>query len=330
MMNKDRSNDSIAVNIGIVGQGAIGVGLAQLIAHRAAYKQGDNIHVSLWLRRLNEQALTITQTLCSARKTQTARLSTQQQLQSPKDFAQYLLDDAAALQRLHLLVLPVKFYQLAAVIAQLKAHLPKHVALLLLQNGMGGHQQLAKAFPDNPLYLGTTTDAIQRITENDYKVHARGELLIGSEKITRPCAAITQLINMHPQGKWVEQIIRYLYKKLAVNAVINPLTAIHACTNGEILAYKEDIACLKAEIRALYRALQLDLDFDALDAYIDSVIVLTKHNYSSMYQDVKHHRPTEVDGILGTLQAQAAQHGLAVPTIDKLYQQLKALEQTYS
>jgi 2-dehydropantoate 2-reductase len=87
---------------------------------------------------------------------------------------------------------------------------------------------------------------------------------------------------------------------------------------------------LKVEIRALYSAMQIDLDFDALDAYIDSIIVLTKSNYSSMYQDVKHLRPTEVDGILGTLQIKAAQLGLAVPTINKLYQQVKALEQTYS
>jgi 2-dehydropantoate 2-reductase len=87
---------------------------------------------------------------------------------------------------------------------------------------------------------------------------------------------------------------------------------------------------LKLEIRTLYRTLQIDLDFDALDVYIDSIIVLTKSNYSSMYQDVKHCRPTEVDGILGTLQTKAAQLNIAVPTINKLYQQVKALEQTYS
>jgi 2-dehydropantoate 2-reductase len=208
--------------------------------------------------------------------------------------------------------------------------LPKHVALLLLQNGIGGHEQLARAFPNNPIYLGTTTDAVQRVTPDQYKVHARGELLVGSETLLQPCPAISRLISLHPKGSWVTNIMDYLYKKLAVNAVINPLTAIHACSNGEIKAYPDDIAALKKEIHTLYAALDLGLELDKLDSYIDSVIELTHSNYSSMYQDVRNQKPTEIEGILGALQKKAAQLEIAVPTINHLYQKVRALEQTYS
>jgi 2-dehydropantoate 2-reductase len=306
------------IHIGIVGQGAIGIGLAQLIENYNITHPTSAIDCSLFVREPSKQARSI--------------ITTQTTISSSRDyiFSEYMLSDAAKLQELDLLILPIKLYQLSDVIIQLKALLPPQVALFLLQNGMGGHEQLAKAFPDNPLYLGTTTDAVQRMNPEEYKVHARGELLIGSDTLSQPCAAITQLISRHPKGAWVSHIMDYLYKKLAVNAVINPLSAIHACANGQIRAYTKDIAALKKEIRAVYTALEVGLELDELEAYIDSVIELTQSNYSSMYQDVKNQRPTEVDGILGTLQTKAAQLSIAVPKINDLYQQIKAIEQSYS
>ncbi|GAB1085380.1 MAG: hypothetical protein SStaTSB_33820 [Shewanella algae] len=56
------------------------------------------------------------------------------------------------------------------------------------------------------------------------------------------------------------------------------------------------------------------------------MIRLTAANYSSMYQDLKHGRKTEIDYINGYLQQRAEQYGLTLPINSELLAQIKALE----
>ena len=230
---------------------------------------------------------------------------------------------------LDLLILPVKHYHLTPLMAQLKHTLPKSLDLLLLQNGLGGHEIIQTSFHDNTLYLGATTDAIALQNPSKIQIHARGDLLIGNTASHRASAAIYALLNAHPKASWDDDIMTYLYKKLAVNAVINPLTAKFKCRNGEIKHHPEWLAGLKKEVLSLYQKMSeqehFAFDIAALDKYIDDVIEITAQNYSSMYQDVVNGRQTEIEGILGILIKKAADYGLQLPMTTSLYQEISLL-----
>lgn len=97
-------------------------------------------------------------------------------------------------------------------------------------------------------------------------------------------------------------------KKLAVNAVINPLTALLKIRNGELLGqdYKDLVDVIVEETSAVLtaHATQQYLDpqeftAEALHAAVHSVATATAQNYSSMLRDMQRGAMTEVDYING-------------------------------
>ena len=88
-----------------------------------------------------------------------------------------------------------------------------------------------------------------------------------------------------------------LWKKLAVSCVLNPLTALHSCRNGEALPGREDTCrAVCAEIASLD---DCPCTADALEEAIYQCVAENAANYSSMYQDVAAGRRTEVDALSG-------------------------------
>ncbi|MFT6086572.1 MAG: 2-dehydropantoate 2-reductase [Glaciecola sp.] len=129
---------------------------------------------------------------------------------------------------------------------------------------------------------------------------------------------------LHPNLLWRSDMAFVLYQKLAVNAAINPLTALKNCKNGELVNYSEEVKKVKEEIFDLYEFMNLPLDNHALSLHIDAVIQLTKENYSSMHQDFQNGRETEVEGILGFLLEKGKETGMKMAFVQTLYEQIKA------
>lgn len=77
------------------------------------------------------------------------------------------------------------------------------------------------------------------------------------------------------------------------------------------------------------RAEQVPIEPQQLTESIDRVIEATSQNYSSMQQDVAQQRPTEIDFITGYVIKKAAQHSLAVPVNQSLYQHIHSLQQRW-
>ena len=88
-----------------------------------------------------------------------------------------------------------------------------------------------------------------------------------------------------------------LWKKLAVSCVLNPLTALHSCRNGDALPGREDTCrAVCAEIASLDDCPCTAPD---LEEAIYECVAENAANYSSMYQDVAAGRRTEVDALSG-------------------------------
>lgn len=127
-----------------------------------------------------------------------------------------------------------------------------------------------------------------------------------------------------------EAMASRLWFKLAANCCLNALTAIHRCPNGAALATADRRATARAvveEISAVAAAARAaDVSPDALEDAVVDCARENAHNYSSMYQDAKRGRRTEVDALNGWVAERGARVGVPTPVNAALAAAVRALE----
>lgn len=129
-----------------------------------------------------------------------------------------------------------------------------------------------------------------------------------------------------------------LWCKLAANCLINPLTALHQCTNGQVVhipqwedwwrTIPEEVAHVAARVGQNEANACETLDVAVLRQFCQDVITATKDNRSSMLQDIKAGRRTEIDALNGYIVRRGDELGVNVPANRQLYEQILALERS--
>jgi len=237
-------------------------------------------------------------------------------------------NDPEFLARSDLLLVTLKAWQVSDAVKGLAATLSPSTPVLLIHNGMGTVEELKVLA--NPLLIGTTTHAARR--DGNVIVHvASGTTHIGPARQQDGefsyLADILQAVL--PDVAWHNTIRPALWRKLAVNCVINPLTALHDCKNGDLRAFPEEIHKVTHEVAAVIEREGHHISADDLLSYVNQIIENTAENISSMLQDVRAMRHTECDYITGYLLRRARAHGIAVPENARLYEMIKRKESEY-
>ncbi|MGS2720510.1 ketopantoate reductase family protein [Paraglaciecola aestuariivivens] len=237
----------------------------------------------------------------------------------------------AQLADCELIILPIKAYQVIPALTELTPFLASQQTLVLLHNGMGTIHKVKSLCKQQNLVAGTTSDAAFKPQANSLNETGRGQAHFGWITQTDPKIKQTvseQLNRLFPQHTWHADIEFALWKKLAINALINPLTALNNIKNGQLAESKfyPLIQNLCLEISKVMQALDYPVTATELEHNVMQVVHATANNYSSMHQDFKQNRPTEIDFINGYVVEQAKQLNLAVPENLALYQQIKQLE----
>ncbi len=207
--------------------------------------------------------------------------------------------------------------------------------LILLVNGMGIGERVRAQFPNNAIAIGTTTAACFRDQNGAWNPVAAGETYLGWMDQRR--TALPDWIELWQAAVsgfgWQEDIEEKLLAKLAVNAVINPATALWDVSNGAIieppLEKLSQQAC--AEVGAVLAQAGLDELSTTVQQRVWSVAAATAANTSSMRADLQAKRATEVEAILGYLLDTLKQRGAhppATPLLDEWLQQLRDYEAT--
>ena len=125
----------------------------------------------------------------------------------------------------------------------------------------------------------------------------------------------------------VPDIDRWIWRKLAVNAAINGLTALGGFRNGAIAADDEllDAAeTIAEEVATVARGRGIELG--GMRRVVLETAVATADNRSSMLQDLDARRLTEVDAIHGAVLAAGIEVGVAAPAIQVIAALIRAKE----
>ncbi|MEF8888153.1 MAG: ketopantoate reductase family protein [Haloarculaceae archaeon] len=184
-------------------------------------------------------------------------------------------------------------------------------AVLSLQNGMGNEETLAAALPW-PVLAGTTDFGAERTAPGVVRCNGVGEVVLGPPKGGE--SATAERAGEAFRAAAIDTTVaadmpRRLWTKLAVNAGINPLTALARVDNGAVLA--EPLAgtarTAARETVAAAAPAGVDLDPGEAVAAMEEVARDTADNVSSMRQDVEAGRRTEIDAINGYVVQQATE-----------------------
>jgi len=220
------------------------------------------------------------------------------------------------------LLLTCKAYDAEHAISLIAHRLAPGAEVILLQNGLGSQQAVAARVPQARCIFASSTEGAFR--DGDWRVvfAGQGHTWLGEPDAGEAPQWLAELRLSHIGHEWSPTILSRLWRKLALNCAINPLTVLYDCQNGGLQAHRTEVDTLCDELAALLIRCGQAAAADGLSAEVHRVIQATANNYSSMHQDVAQGRRTEISYLLGYACEAARQQKFAVPHLHAVHQRL--------
>lgn len=304
--------------VAIVGPGALGCLLASALCR---------IHGDIWVLDHDSQRAALLQHsgLTLERAGQVEHFSIQ------------ATADAQEIGPVDLILLCVKSPALGRTLPAIFPLLTEKTLLLAWQNGIGHLPVLAEAKLPCPVALAVTSLGAHLIGPGQVRFGGAGATSLGffgkapqwAELSLSGAAEFFRAAGL--EARVEADILGQVWNKLLVNVGINALTAIHNCENGGLLEKGEVLALLRAavlEAASVAQAKGIAITPEPVARTI-AVCQATAGNISSMLQDVRGNRQTEIEAINGAVLEEARRLGIPAPVNAKLFAAVKALEKEY-
>jgi 2-dehydropantoate 2-reductase len=240
-----------------------------------------------------------------------------------------------------LLILCVKANSTTDAAARLKGTISPQSHLLTLQNGLGNVERLGEFFGSSRIFAGATSHGATLLDVGRVRHAGFGEILMGetggANTVLEGRAKLQNLsVTLNRAGlqaQLVDDIETVLWRKLVVNVGINALTAILGVPNGELLKIPDCAHLMNgavAEAVEVARHCGIHLNPQEEMERVKGVCRSTKVNISSMLQDVRRKKKTEIDQLNGEVVKMATGYGITTPVNEVLTAIVRSLEAGYA
>lgn len=284
---------------------------------------GSGSLAGLWAARLSRAGLPVQLILRNAQRLADYRTAggltlVQQDSANLYPLPAQLAGDHQPIERL---LLACKAYDAAAAVDSIAPRLRPGAAVLLLQNGLGSQDEVAARLPQARCIAVSSTEGAFR--QDDFRIvfAGQGQNWLGDGQA--PPRWLEQLTRAGIPHQWSEHIQTRLWRKFALNCAINPLTVLHDCRNGELLQHLDEVLPLCDELAAMLSLADQAEAADGLHEQVLQVLEATAANLSSMQQDVRAGRRTEIGYLLGYACASARRLQLPAVRLQRLEQDLQ-------
>lgn len=194
--------------------------------------------------------------------------------------------------------------------------------MVCFQNGTGHIKLLQSLLPKWHIYSAITTEGARKLSHHEVFHAGSGVTTIGLntfellQKAKNIDESEKNLVNKLRKAGFdcnlSNEIHKHIYRKLLINAIINPLTALWRIQNGELLAIPTRVQMMRdlfLEAITIYESCGIYLE-DHVWEQIVNVCLSTSANTSSMLKDILDGVSTEVKWINGSIVAMAEENGL--------------------
>ena len=245
--------------------------------------------------------------------------------------------DARQIAPVPLVLVCVKSPALPQTLPSLRPLLTENTLLLAWQNGIAHLPVLLDAGLPCVVGVAVTSLGAHLLGPGRVRFGGAGSTSLGfpgqvSQEARVALQGVAELFRSAGLEAVVEpDILAQVWNKLLVNVGINALTAIHNCENGALLRNGQALGLLRAavlEAAGVAQAKGIGIAPDPVARTI-AVCRATADNISSMLQDVRSKRQTEIEAINGAVLEEARRLGVAAPANAELFAAVKGLGKGY-
>jgi 2-dehydropantoate 2-reductase len=231
-----------------------------------------------------------------------------------------------------LLCVCVKSQDTAAAVEGALPVVGPRTVVVSFQNGLGNAERIAARVDPRRVVCAVTAQGAVRLGDGHIRHAGEGHTDVAPWRNDGEAAAVFAAGVLRECGMAVRlhrEALPVLWGKLVANAAINPVTALWDVPNGEVernpelMAVASDAAREAMQVAA---ALGVSLDLAGAAAHVAAVCRATAENVSSMRQDLRAGRKTEIDAINGVVVREGHRLGIPVPVNEMLLGRVRAAE----
>jgi 2-dehydropantoate 2-reductase len=235
-----------------------------------------------------------------------------------------------------LCLLTVKTFDLESAASVFGRTVRTPVPVVAMENGLGVESTVETALrsagwtdPGQWIVRGINSVPATFVRPGTVRHAGNGEVLLADYGSGHHADAVATVLRAAGIPVRVDQDReREVWRKVLVNAAINPVTADHGILNGRLLLDPYRGQALQLLDEALSVAQAEGVRFTDTDAQKElwRVVRATSDNRSSMLQDLDRGRRTEIDSISGAILALGQRLGLSLPVTARMVQRIHGKE----
>ncbi|HET8580641.1 MAG TPA: 2-dehydropantoate 2-reductase, partial [Nitrospiraceae bacterium] len=238
--------------------------------------------------------------------------------------------DPRELPKPDLIILSVKAYDLDEVMDQIEPVTTARTVLLTLQNGVDTEDRLIARF-ERDCVVGGVAFIYSKIVEPGVIEHyKRGSVAVG-ELVGHRSERVLKIAELFNQAgipcQLDEDIRRSKWEKMCWNCVFNPLTVIINDRVSKALDHPEMLNVIHqivGEVVAVAAGVKVPLTQDMADKVLRWSQEI-RDIHTSMYDDWKARRPTEIEYLNGYVVRKGRELGIPTPLNEALTAMIKAI-----
>lgn len=216
----------------------------------------------------------------------------------------------------------VKAYDTERAICDSRPLISPRAWVMSLQNGIGIEEVLRLYVPEAQILRGVTAQGATLVGPGVIRWAGRGPTYLGQlGPMTSRRSEIDEIIEVFNRAgietHYEPNIQLKVWEKLLVNAAINPLTALFDVPNGQLIedpTLRDILHQVIQEVHPIVAAqINLNLSLEEAIRRVEEVCRATAKNISSMLQDVRRGKRTEIEFINGAVVKAAEGLGRPVP-----------------
>jgi 2-dehydropantoate 2-reductase len=229
-----------------------------------------------------------------------------------------------------LIILGVKAYDLNEACRQIEPVVRDETTILTLQNGVTGEDELIRRFGRERIIGGVAFIYSKIIEPGIIEHYKRGTVMVG-EIMGNETPRLHRLVDLFQRAGVPCQVSADIRKakwdKMCWNCVFNPVTVLINDRVSEALdrpEMKSVISTIVSEVSAVAMAQRVPLDDDIADQVLRWSEEI-RDIHTSMYDDWKAGRPTEIDYLNGYIAKKGKEFGIPTPLNETLAALVKVI-----
>jgi 2-dehydropantoate 2-reductase len=203
--------------------------------------------------------------------------------------------------------------------------LRSETVIVSIQNGLNNVERIESIVGAARTIGGVTSHGSLFISPGHIRHTGTGDTIIGGRDRERAMEVAEMFNHASIRTMVRENIMDEIWKKLIVNVGINAPTALTGIKNGMLLETNVEWVMVKAVEEAISVARRMRMGYASVED-VRIVAKMTAENKSSMLQDVRRGKRTEIDAINGEIVRIGEELGIPTPVNRTLYSLIKSLE----